>query len=158
MADLNKVTINVDNGVCSIVDLTGEQAQEIWDRCSSYELMDRALKKMQMMFSKEGTVRVDQCRMREIIRQVYYPDKPCTQCNGVGEIPQIRTPDHGDCKNWESRGPWHGWCKLHKKDTLEETKDICHKFENKFPMQKCPSCLDRPTLREELKNDKEKTN
>jgi hypothetical protein len=37
MADLSKIKIDVNDGVCSIVDLTPEQAQEIWDRCAEKE-------------------------------------------------------------------------------------------------------------------------
>lgn len=37
MADLTKIKIDIKDGVASIIDLTPEQAQEIWDRCSEAE-------------------------------------------------------------------------------------------------------------------------
>ncbi len=37
MEDLTKITIDVQDGVASITNLTIEQAQEIWDRCAAVE-------------------------------------------------------------------------------------------------------------------------
>jgi hypothetical protein len=37
MADLTKIKIDIQDGVASINDLTLDQAQEIWDRCSAAE-------------------------------------------------------------------------------------------------------------------------
>ncbi len=149
--DLKNVTINVnmERDEASITNINIEQAQEIWDRCSSYELMDRALKKMQMMFSTEGTVRVDQCRMRELIRQVYYPDKPCTQCLGKGEVPNT--------SKWcvfEEEGPMTLKClKFNKYVQNSNICRDCHDYTAKHPKIKCPSCLNKPTLKEQIKND-----
>ncbi len=37
MVDLTKIKIDIKDGVASIIDLTPEQAQEIWDRCAEKE-------------------------------------------------------------------------------------------------------------------------
>lgn len=100
----------------------------------------KALERIEKMFSGEGTVRVEQCRMREIVREAFHPDEQCPQCKGVGEVPQIREENHGDCVNCESCGPWNNKCKLFKAYVDEFSKDICSEFVNRFPMQKCPSC------------------
>lgn len=99
-----------------------------------------ALLKIANMNFNTGRADLLGLRIKEVVREAICPDKPCPQCNGVGEVPQIRTPDHGDCRNWESRGPYNGWCKLHKDYRDEMAKDLCHKFDHRLPMQTCPSC------------------
>lgn len=37
MTDLSKVTLEVKNGIVSLINLSLEQAQEIWNRCVKYE-------------------------------------------------------------------------------------------------------------------------
>lgn len=78
--------------------------------------------------------------VQEIIRQAFHPNEPCPQCKGVGEVPQIRTPDCGDCVSYTCTGPYSGDCnKGHK--IQDETDSVCSKdFVNEFPMQTCPSC------------------
>lgn len=78
-------------------------------------------------------------RVKEIIRQAFNPDEPCPQCEGEGKVPQIRTPDCGDCISYTCSGPWSGDCgKGH--EIQDEIDPICSEFTNRFPMQTCPSC------------------
>lgn len=87
----------------------------------------------------------------EIIRRALHPKETCPQCNGAGEVPQIRTPDCGDCESYSSTGPWSGEChKGHK--ISDETDSVCYSdFVNRRPMQTCPSCNGRSKDYEEEK-------
>ncbi len=99
-----------------------------------------ALKQIGGMDFNTGRADLLGLRVKEIIRRAFHPDEPCPQCKGAGEVPQIREFDHGDCKKWESRGPYNGWCKEFKENRDEMAKDVCYKFDPRLPMQKCPSC------------------
>lgn len=82
-------------------------------------------------------------RIKEVIRETLHPYEPCPQCKGVGEVPQIREEICGDCKFAKSTGsPWETkTCELKKKKGIfDEWTTPCHKFENRFPMETCPSC------------------
>lgn len=140
MVDLKNVTIIVDGNDASITDITVEQAQEIWDRCSGYERFDKTLKRIEKMFQKDGTVRVDTCRMKEMVRQAYHPDEPCPQCKGVGKIPSTNR-DCGVCKGYDSQTMGYGKCTKGKKKGLVDEGDFpCEDFDDICPMQTCPSC------------------
>lgn len=98
------------------------------------------LKIANINFDNTGRADLLGLRIKEVIREAICPDTPCPQCEGVGEVSQIRTPDHGDCKNWGSCGPYSGKCKLRKAYRDEMATDVCSEFDNRYPMQTCPSC------------------
>lgn len=106
----------------------------------SEELLKEALEKIDSMNFPAGRGSTLGLEIREVIRKAFHPDEPCPQCKGAGEVPQIREFDHGDCKKWESRGPYNGWCKHFQENRDEMAKDVCYKFDPRLPMQKCPSC------------------
>ena len=87
MVDLKKVTINIDGIKASITNITVEQAQEIWDRCSAHEHLDKALKKIEKMSFRTGRADLLGLRIKEVIRKAYHPEEVCPQCQGKGEVP-----------------------------------------------------------------------
>lgn len=88
MEDLTKIKIDVKDGVASIIDLTPEQAQEIWDRCATVEGTKR--------FSRKGieSLIIKIQRLKETLHYEVpekYPDN-CQVCFG----------DHGGVRGNEN--------------------------------------------------------
>jgi len=75
-------------------------------------------------------------RVKEIIRKAFYPDEPCPECKGTGEVPNT--------DKWcvfEEEGPMTLKClKFNKYVQNSDTCRDCDHYTAKYPKMKCPSC------------------
>lgn len=103
-----------------------------------------ALEQINNMNFNTGRADLLGLEVREVIRRAFHPDEQCPQCNGAGEVLRTLQADHGSCRNWESRGPYNGWCKKLKEYRDECGFDVCSMFDDRWPTEKCPSCNGKP--------------
>ncbi len=85
MIDLTKLTMEVKDGIVSIINLTADQAQEIWDRCAAYEKL------------KQKKEECDTCH--------YWIETPSDDPNGdchLEPIVQVK-PSHSFCSHHKLR-------------------------------------------------------
>lgn len=113
-----------------------------------------ALEQINNMNFNTGRADLLGLRVKEVIRRAFHPDEVCPQCNGEGKVPQIREEICGDCKFAKSTGsPWETkTCEIKmKKKVFDDWSTPCHKFENRYPMETCPSCNGKPIkIKEEM--------
>ena len=106
----------------------------------------KALKKIANMNFETGRADLLGLRIIEVVREAIHPYEPCSQCEGVGEVPNT--------SKWcvfEEEGPMTLKClKFNKYVQNSNICRDCPDYTAKYPKMKCPCCNGKKFTKVEL--------